>query len=216
MEKERIIDRFDKYMSFRGLNDNEVTRDLGFSNGLLGKSRKPGRDLSRKAAEEILEHYRDLDRIWLLTGDSDMLKNINNESELEISLIRLLPISAYGGTLNNFIVSVKDSDCERVISPVKAADFAITVAGDSMAPEFPNGCQILIKKIDESAFLEWGKVYVLDTCNGTVIKILNKSDREGYVRCTSINPDQARYAAFDIPEAAIFGVYRVIFVMAIK
>lgn len=216
MEKERIIDRFDKYMSFRGLNDNEVTRDLGFSNGLLGKSRKEGRDLSRKAAEEILNYYTDLNKIWLLTGDGDMLKNINNESELEISLIRLLPISAYGGTLNNFIVSVKDSDCERVISPVKAADFAITVAGDSMAPEFPNGCQLLIKKVDESAFLEWGKVYVLDTCNGTVVKILNQSDKEGYIRCTSINPDQDRYAAFDIPTSAIYGIYRVIFVMAIK
>jgi hypothetical protein len=156
MEKERIIERFDKYMSFRGLNDNDVTRDLEFSNGLLGKSRKPGRDLSRKAADEILQRYTDLNKVWLLTGDGDMLRNINNESELEISLIRLLPISAYGGTLNDFIVSVKESDCERVNSPVKAADFAITVAGDSMAPEFPNGCQILIKKVDESAFLEWG------------------------------------------------------------
>lgn len=71
---------------------------------------------------------------------------------------------------------MKGSDCERVISPIKGADFAITVAGDSMAPEYPEGAKILIKKINEEAFIEWGKVYVLDTCNGTVVKKLMPSD----------------------------------------
>ncbi len=83
---------------------------------------------------------------------------------------------------------MKDSECERIVSPIKDVDFAITVAGDSMAPEFPNGSQILVKKIDEKQFIEWGKAYVLDTSNGTVLKILNKSEKDGYVRCTSLNP----------------------------
>ncbi|MDR0660069.1 MAG: hypothetical protein LBG19_04550 [Prevotellaceae bacterium] len=46
--------------------------------------------------------------------------------------VPLLPISAQGGSLNDFIVSVKDRDCERIVSPIKGADFAMTVAGDSM------------------------------------------------------------------------------------
>ena len=84
----------------------------------------------------------------------------SSNSNTEGPLIPLLPIAAQGGTLKEFIVSVKDSDTEHIVSPIKGVDFAITVAGDSMAPEYPNGSQILIKKIDEKAFIDWGKAYV--------------------------------------------------------
>ena len=131
------------------------------------------------------------------------------------NLVPLLPIAAQGGSLDDFIVSVKGSDCEFVISPIKGAEFAIPVCGDSMAPEYPNGSQILIKKINESAFVEWGKVYVLDTCNGTVIKILVPSDKEGCVRCISINKNPI-YAPFDVDWSDVYGVYRVLMCMSVK
>ena len=117
--------------------------------------------------------------------------------------------------MNDFTVAIKDSDCEKIISPIKGADWAITVSGDSMAPEYPSGSQILIKRIDEKAFIDWGKVYVLDTCNGTVLKILVPSEKEGHVRCVSINRDE-RYAAFDVSLDDVFGVYRVLLCMSVK
>jgi SOS-response transcriptional repressor LexA len=135
--------------------------------------------------------------------------------ETFLHYIRLLPISASGGSLNNFTVAVKDSDCEKIISPIRDADFALTVSGNSMYPEFPAGSQVLVKKIDESQFIEWGRTYVLDTCNGVVIKKLVKGDPEFY-HCLSVNPDQAKYAPFDIPVDAVIGVYRVLMIMSMK
>jgi len=114
------------------------------------------------------------------------------------------------------MVSVKNSDCEQIISPIKGVDFAITVFGDSMTPEFPNGCQVLIKRINEQSFIEWGKVYVLDTVNGVVIKVITQSDKPGFIHCSSLNPDQKRYAPFDIPEQDVFGIYRVLMCMCLK
>lgn len=70
---ERIIDRFDKYMKFKGLNDNKVTDQLSLSIGLLGKSRKKGRDASKKLIEKILEFYTDIEKVWLMTGVGDMI-----------------------------------------------------------------------------------------------------------------------------------------------
>lgn len=69
----RIIDRFDLYMKEKGLNDNRVTVQLGLSVGSIGKSRKEGRDLSKKAVAKILAYYNDLDETWLLTGNGEML-----------------------------------------------------------------------------------------------------------------------------------------------
>jgi phage repressor protein C with HTH and peptisase S24 domain len=129
--------------------------------------------------------------------------------------VPLLPISAQGGSLNDFIVSVKDSDCERIISPIKGADFAMTVAGDSMSPEYPSGSQILIKKINERAFIDWGKVYVLDTCNGSVVKRIFPADDKdpNKVKCVSINPD---YPPFEVSLEDVYGVYRVLLSMSVK
>lgn len=73
----RKIDRFDKYMIYKGLNDNKVTTDLNLSIGVIGKSRKDGRDLSDKSIEQILKFYTDLNKVWLLTGEGQML-NIDN------------------------------------------------------------------------------------------------------------------------------------------
>lgn len=71
----RKIERFDKYMEYKELNDNKVTVQLGLSVGTLGKSRKCGRDLSDKVIEQILNFYTDLNRIWLLTGEGEMIKD---------------------------------------------------------------------------------------------------------------------------------------------
>lgn len=140
---------------------------------------------------------------------------VENNEEMTAKFVPLLPIAAQGGSLSDFVVSVKESDCEKVVSPVKGADFAMPVSGDSMAPEYPNGSQIFIKKINEAAFVEWGKVYVLDTCNGTVIKILVPSEKKGYVRCLSINKDPI-YAPFEVAWKDVFGVYRVLLCMSVK
>lgn len=220
------MQRFAIYMSKKGLNDNQVTRDCNLSVGLIGQARTGKSDLGSKTIDKILRVYQDLNKVWLLTGEGEMLndtesicKSASPQSQIpEVSdstYVLLLPTSAQGGSLNDFVVSIKGQDCEKVVSPIKDVDLAVQVSGDSMAPEYPNGSRVFIKKINEQAFIEWGKAYVLDTCNGTVIKLLVPSDKEGYVRCLSINPDPI-YAPFDVALADIFGVYKVLLSMSIK
>ncbi len=139
----------------------------------------------------------------------------NNETETFIKLVPLIPLSAQGGSLNDFVMSVRYQDCEKIVSPIRDSDIAIPVAGDSMAPDFPNGCKVLAKKIDEKSFIEWGNTYVLDTRNGTVIKVLVPSEKEGYVRCLSINPSPI-YAPFDVAFSDIYAIFRVQLCLSLK
>lgn len=78
----RRIDRFDKYMEFKELNDNKVTVECGLSVGLLGKARSGKSDLGEKSIEKILKIYQDLNYVWLLTGEGEML-NTNEDSQME-------------------------------------------------------------------------------------------------------------------------------------
>lgn len=129
----------------------------------------------------------------------------------------LLPMSAMGGTLTGFAApGAMLQNCEAIISPIEDVDFAITVYGDSMAPEYPSGSRILIKKINPNIFIDWGKTYVLDTANGVIVKELHEcKGKEGYVKCHSINPDP-KFSDFDVPLSEVYGVYRVLMCMSAK
>ena len=179
--------------------------------------------------DRISKAYPQINVNWLRTGEGTMLvspsgsastspvreQDFPREESRTATFVKLIPVAAQGGSLTDFIYSVKESDCELIASPIRDVDLAIQVSGDSMAPEYPNGSHVYVKRINERAFIEWGKVYVLDTCNGSVIKILVPSDREGYVKCLSINPDP-KFAPFEVSLEDIRGVYRVLLCMSIK
>lgn len=215
--EETVKERLIHYLKYKKIGRNKFENMSGISNGYISNIKNAPGSL---VLEKILTAAPDLNRNWLLTGKGEMLKtspnnNIECTTKHETHMIPMIPTSAHGGSLSDFVISVKPSECEKVISPIKGADFAIPVTGDSMAPEYPNGSQVHIKKINERAFIEWGKVYVLDTCNGVVIKRLVPADEEGYIRCVSINP-QPIYAPFNVAMSDIYGIYRVMLCLSIK
>ena len=140
-------------------------------------------------------------------------KEKESEPDDQPNRVRLIPYEARGGMIGDFVDGVCDYDCEMVISPIKGVDFAMTVTGDSMMPEYTPGDRILIKRIDPTIFVEWGRVYVLDTPNGAVIKQVLKTEDSDIVECVSLNPD---YQSFTIPVNMIRGWYRVLMVMSMK
>ena len=128
--------------------------------------------------------------------------------------VPLIPVEAHAGRLAEFAEAVSDYDCEKVVSPVRGASFAIQVTGDSMAPAYPSGAKILCQRVDETAFIEWGRVYLLDTVNGAILKQVRKSDNPGCVQCCSLNPSP-EYAPFDVECQHIIGWYRVLMIMSL-
>jgi phage repressor protein C with HTH and peptisase S24 domain len=133
--------------------------------------------------------------------------------EPEAPSVLVIPYGARGGTIGDFLDGVHEYDCERITSPIKGADYAMEVTGDSMSPEYPSGSRVLIKRVDETAFIAWNEVYVLDTPNGAVIKRVRKTGDPSVVECVSVNP---AYQPYTIPRDFIRGWYRVLMVMALK
>jgi phage repressor protein C with HTH and peptisase S24 domain len=226
-EDSTMKQRMNEFLAYIDMSQGKFEKSVDMSNGWVNKI---GDSIREDNLKKISEVYPMLNIAWLKTGVGSMLNNGESEetlytpkeehsqtteSENTAKLVLLLPVSAQGGSLNDFVVSVKESDCEKVVSPIRGVDFAMTVSGDSMSPEYPNGSRIFIKRINERAFIEWGKTYVLDTCNGTVIKILVPSEKEGYVRCVSINTDPI-FAPFEVALEDIYGVYKVLICMSVK
>lgn len=211
-DKKLILNKLKEYKNF--------TTDKDFANFLSISSANLSAWYKRNTFDEnkIVELFPEVSRVWILTGEGDMFcDNTNATSVVDASsgkLIPLLPVSAQGGTLGEFTMSVHMRDCEKILSPIRGVDFGIRVSGDSMSPEYPSGSIILIKKIDHRAFIEWGRCYVLDTQNGIVVKKISAPDVTDinlgldYLYCVSVNPEPI-YKPFRVPTESIIGIYRV-------
>ena len=178
----------------------EIDRS-GLSSALNGNERYLTKSLLKKV------------RLFAKANGLDEEKPTPKEQEASEETVLLIPYEARGGTIGDFVDGVKEFDCEKIVSPIKGADYAMEVTGDSMSPEFPSGSRVLIKKIDPEQFIPWGETFVLDTPNGAVIKKVRRASDPSLVECVSINP---AYQSYTVPRDFIRGWYRVLMVMALK
>ncbi len=71
-------------MEYKGLNPNNITVDAGLSVGLIGKAIKNSAGLNSDTIEKILHSYIDLNPIWFVLGEGEMLKpNVQDMSHFE-------------------------------------------------------------------------------------------------------------------------------------
>lgn len=222
MEKQRVIEIMNEVLEKTKTNPKQLAESLGFERpqaiyDVLNPQKKVG--ISKNMADKICATYPDINKVYLLTGEGSLVQHNNKAENTEKSgyITYLLPMSAMGGSLTGFAEpGVTLQNCEAVISPIANVDFAITVYGESMAPEYPSGSRILIKKINPNIFIEWGKAYVLDTPNGVIVKEIHEcKGKEGYVTCHSVNPDP-KFSDFDVPMSEIYGMYRVLMCLSAK
>lgn len=212
--KKSVNQRIRQIIESKSLSVNAFANAIGVAQGTLASMLNRGTEPSNKTLNAVLSAFPEVNPDWLLTGSGEMYTDRPSTTDnTDARLVPLLPVAAQGGTLNDFVASVKASECEKIISPIRDVDYAMTISGDSMSPEYPSGAHILIKKINEKAFIDWGRVYVLDTCNGTVIKQLFPSDNPDTLLCKSINPN---YPPFEVSFSDIYGVYRVLMCMSLK
>lgn len=226
-----LQDRIKELVLYSGLTIPKFATYVGFKTPQAVRELIKGntKTLSDAAIIKIMKAYPEISKEWLLTGEGDMLTSESEVKSLTSSegtyyeddipeqfTAYLVPMTAMGGSLVGFEQEgVKRENCERVISPVANADWVVPVCGDSMEPEYPNGSRVYVQQIYPDDFIAWGNVFVLDTTNGIIIKVVKESERKDCVRCESLNPS-GRYAPFDVPRRSIRAMYRVLLCVSVK
>lgn len=110
--------------------------------------------------------------------------------------IPLIPIDAMAGyPAGEFQVL----HAERYVIPEfrnQKVDFLIRISGTSMSPKYFNGDVVACKLIPTNSFIQWGKVYIMDTVQGALCKRLYQGSKKGHVKVVSDNSEA--YPAFEI------------------
>lgn len=224
-----LSDRIAALLEYSQKNISEFSRYVGFKTPQAVRELLKGntKSLSEIAQNKISSAFPELNMDWLLNGRGDMLLDEADTFQVpegtyyeddipERFMTYLVPTAAIGGGLIGFEEEgIRKEDCERIISPIPGAEWAIPVCGDSMEPEYPNGSRVFVKQINPRDFIAWGNVFVLDTTNGLIIKVVMQSDKDDCVRCVSLNPS-GRYQPFDVPLRTIRAMYRVMACMSVK
>ena len=201
MEKEKqIAARMRAYLSENGISLSEAAERLGVSQQAVSNQlsgRKIGQNVARNWSEVFGFRVE-----YLLTGEGPAMEG---EEAPPADSVPIVPYAVRGGALQGFSEGVEEWECERITSPIRGAELAFEVTGDSMAPGFPAGTRVLLKKV--RSVIAWGEVHVIDTVDGPVLKRIDQGGTDGVFILRSDNP---AYQPIVVSREEIRGVWRVL------
>lgn len=192
--KDRLLD----FVAYTGLSRRKFQERINVSNSYIQNiSEGIGADVMNR----ISIQFPDLNTSWLLTGEGEMLKSSCDVVSQKSSNTRpRIPYDAAAGTLTETVEGVAEYQCEQVpiIGVFPRYDFTIRIVGRSMEPEYFAGDEVACLRVNEKRFLQWGRLHVLDTTQGVVIKRIY--DNGDCIVCKSFNPE---FPDFSIPKEDI-------------
>ena len=203
--KERLL----QFIEYKNLNANRFQKTIGVSSSYVNNM---GDSISSGALMSIERVYPELNIEWLKKGTGEMLNS--NFKAPTMQTVNLVPLSKQFKSLEDFVGDQSQLlGCEKIITPISSAEVAMKVTNECMAPQFPNGSIVLLCRTNEKAFIDWGKVYVLDTCNGIIMKRVLPGNTKDSIKCENI--DKA-YPPFDVQLSDINSWWAVLMVMINK
>lgn len=195
--KERTLE----FIKYKGISVKEFEIRCGMSNGYVSSMRK---GFGADKLGNVLSAFPELNREWLLYGEGEMLSSTAHPLAAG-TRPRVDQYAAGGG--NEALDGVTLAQCEQipVVPQLPNYTFSMRVTGESMMPYIHAGDEVACLKIEESSFLQWGRVYVLFTSQGVILKKI--FDAGDGIRCVSFNEN---YPDFIIPKSEIYSFNLVI------
>ena len=196
--KERLM----TFLKSENIGQNTFEKKVGWSTGYINNIKS---SIGSDKISSIIKEYPLLNLSWLLTGEGEMLRTATDDSAADKQkALPLIPFEALAGYLSTDNEGVMVEDCERYVIPEfdrRGAEFIIRVSGSSMYPKYSNGDLLGCKKVNDVLFFQWGKIYVLDTSQGALVKRVYEHENKDFVMLVSDN--KKVYPPFPIPKSDI-------------
>lgn len=175
----------EKLLSHTGLTINSLATEIGLSRAqaLYDIQNEKTKSITPSMADRIIQRFSDIDRVWLLTGEGDMLGGHDPRTEpTEFSLdklekaraladelgVDLIPMFSepFKGGNDGYPLAETMNEVESVWTmPDVRADMIVPVVGDSMAPTFPQGSRLAVSRVwfrpDEPLSIPFGEAFAI-------------------------------------------------------
>lgn len=178
----------------------------GIKRGFLD-SDKLDQAVSDRHFSMIIAAFPDLSVDWLITGEGPMLRSdlpVAHPATEPGAGIPLIPIEAVAGLPTDDPVGTRFIDCAHYIIPDFAnlnVEYMIRVSGSSMYPKYSNGDILACRRVHDVLFFQWGKIYVIDSSQGALVKRVFQDEDPDRILLVSYNREN--YPPFSIPKSDI-------------
>lgn len=173
-------------------NKAEFARELSISPQTLTNWIKRG--ISKDGITLIQKSIKSINPVWLLSGEGEMLltPEENVVSDAKERLIPFYDVETTGG-YNGKVSSTDEGSLSGYIQPGGWFDGRETAAirhvGDSMT-EYPDGCVLAVREVQEKRLLVPGRNYVIETREYRVTKRVQRGSRENTIMLYSSNSEK--------------------------
>ena len=127
-------------------------------------------------------------------------KKVKEHDQNGLPLIPFEFMAGFGEDNSGIILN----ECERYVIPEfenLGAEYLIRVGGSSMYPKYSSGDILACKKIKDILFFQWGKVYVIDSSQGQMVKRIFEHENKDMILIVSDNKE--KYPPFVMPKIDI-------------
>ena len=116
---ETIKDRLTTFYKTIGITKREFERRCGFSNGYMDKLKDCPSSIR---LEKILSEFPNINRVWLVTGEGEMLNDVKAEpmADQQDTLSRLISVMEKDRQLIRDMAERKDTEIDRLLSIMEA------------------------------------------------------------------------------------------------
>ena len=195
METKR--ERLERFIETMGYSIREFERAIGVSNGTINHVKD---NLSANLKDKISANFQQLNLVWLLTGEGEMLhpsetdKQEEAAKELRTDTRRKIPLYSDVASIGGYNDQIADTEtAASAVEWIDAGDWfpeataAIRHYGDSMV-EYPAGSILVLKRVQDTRLLINGRNYVIETTEFRITKQL-QYDGGDYIWAYSSNPE---------------------------
>jgi len=201
--KQRLKILADRYK----ISVRQLESKCGFSNGYINSISK---SIGGDKLEAIIREFPNTDRNWILTGEGNMIKPVDDAPEANYKIgVPYYNVDFIGGF--DLITNDQTINPDYLINFKKynEADYWCNIAGHSMEPEITNGDIIAIKEIrDWQTFLTFGDTYAIVTNELRTVKKIRKGTDDAHFLLVPNNT--VNFDPQEIPKAIILRIFKVL------
>lgn len=226
-KKQDFHDRLALFIAYLKLKSTSFEKEMGFSNGSIGKLLDEKRAIGSDRLETIVSKYPKLNIQWLITGKGEMIAGYRNLEDEGLSIIDEpkypsrfdvvkipvtdLKVAAGQGYLNqDFINTVQTIELPQNMLKKGRLYLFVRIKGPSMHPTLQDGGYLLIRMLDKGEWreMENNHVYVIvDSESMAVTKRVRNRFANGFIVLQSDNPDKTNFPNYNLREEEIASIW---------
>lgn len=216
-DNHKVGERIKLYLSNKNINTNKFEDEIGASGGFLANTIKGDREIGSGKLSKILNIYRDINPVWLITGEGDML--IENkimplgDNKLSINTNSTYKIPILGNASAGYIVGYSQEEQQLYLEyhqmsvHLEQLTRGFTVYGDSMMFALADKDIVFCRRVVDvkNHLFKQDSIYVLVCSDGVTVKHLKKKDADGGFE---LIPENSRYRTYFLANEEILEIWK--------